>query len=213
MRFIPVVIALVSVSCSQPAAVPAPAPAATPIDPAPVSAPAPVSSDVLAKADALIAEMRRNEAALQKFDRENPLPPPPRLDDLLRPTAAAAASPTSEVPASATQLETPSPAPVASNTRPERDEQWWKTEMHVRELRLQESVAQMNAARASMRTTADLADPKSVILTATAQRGFQEVEAEFQKWSRQVSIDRGEVERFREDARRAGIPPGWLRWP
>lgn len=206
-------VAILAVSgCGQPT--PPPEQAVAPVASAP-EAPA-VQSEAAARAEALIEDMQRKESALAKFERENPAPPPPRLDDILaaqraatQPPAAVAVAPSGPSPDSPA-----APAPTTAAATTARDESWWKNGYHDRELKYQDSLAKANAAGASMRTTTSLYNStENARLAATAQSGFQSAEAEYQKAVRQADIDRAELDRFREDARRANVPPGWLRWP
>jgi hypothetical protein len=185
---------LLIVSCSpSPAAVQAsaPAPATSPVAEQP-AAPTPQVS----RADALIEDLRRREAAQAKLDREAPPPPAPRLEDLVRPAAAAAAAsaPSTTAPASAS---------------PERDEQWWKNEMRTAQARLQNSVARWEASVDEMRTAQHCYSARR----SRCQEKFNRASADANRYKTDSDNDRAAIDRLREDARRASVPASWLRWP
>lgn len=116
---VPTVLAVFAFCCSGPAAIPAVAwPQHRPRRRQRLHQHAPANSDTLAKADALIAGMRRNEVALRQFDRENP-PPASRIDDLIRLAARGAATATSvALQTTAAESTTVAPAAFAASTAP-----------------------------------------------------------------------------------------------
>jgi len=97
-----------------------------------------------------------------------------------------------------------------------RDEQWWKNEMRSAEVRLsdnlrrlQEAHDQLDMARGQMKA----AVKASPMVFAETQNAVYSANARVQSLEAEVRNDRAAVERVREDARRANVPPGWLRWP
>jgi hypothetical protein len=192
---------------------PSPAPPVQTSTPAPVEQAAQPAPSV-SRADAMIEDMRRREAAQAKLDRESPPPPVPRLEDLVRPSAPAAATTAAPTaPPATTGSTAPSPSPSVST---ERDEKWWKNEMRTAQVRLQNSVARWEASVDQMK----MAQRQMEILTkgppvtfAAAQDAFNRATAEANRYKAESENDRAAVDRIREDARRAGVPPGWLRWP
>lgn len=204
----------VAAACAAPTTPPATEPTAPPGVQSP--APDPPKSEAVARADALIAEMRQREAAQQKLDRENPPPAAPRLEDLVRnlppPTPA-----TSTMTAASAPMATASAAPAAASAPPAggKDEAWWKNEMRTAEVqlendirRLQEATDQRDAAQRQM----SAAVKAGAVVFAQAQEAFNRASADVNRLTADVRNDRAAVERVREDARRAGAPPGWLRW-
>lgn len=184
---------ILSIGCSEPAPVttpaPAPAPAAETTEPAP-------KSDAIAKADALIEEMRRNQAAFDKAERETPKPAAPRLEDFVRP-AAPAHVPTPQ-PAQGAYAQQPSAPPAASGDT--RGEQWWKDQARTLQDRLEDETRRMIAARAAFQNST---------LKITAD----EAEREYLALQASVRNAQSALDKFRDDARRAGVPAGWARWP
>lgn len=174
---------------------PAPsAPAAT--TPVPEKAAEPVS-DSVSRADALLAEMRQREAEFAKLERDLPKVPPPPLPDQRvfgQPTASPAA-PSSSAPAATAP--TPANVPgVASG----RDETWWKDQARAIGLRLDE--AERLAAAAAV-----------AVNSATLRITQDEARAQYLTRLAAVNTIKAELTNLQEDARRAGVPPGWLRWP
>lgn len=230
MKLSPCLVALtLSLGCASAPATPAEQPA-TPATPAGEPAPVAVQSEAIARADALLEDMHRKEAALAEFDRANPYTEPdPRLR-LVRLRQSVNAVPSVGAVANATSTTADPAAPsrpavteaaagvrnqYSSNvTASDHDESWWKNEMHAREVRYQESLARTNAARASMLTAKILYDRATTRLErATAQSGYQDAEAAYQLAVRQAANDQSEIDGFRDVARRNAVPPGWLRWP
>lgn len=199
-------------SCSEPPA----QQASTAPEPLPPPAATEPKSEAIARADALLEDFRRRQAAQEKFDRENPPPPAPRLDDVLRSIPAPTVTPATSAQASIPPVAA-STAPVTTGApAPTRDEQWWKNEMRTAEVRLADNSRRLQEARdvqsAALRQM-DAATKAGSIVFAQAQEAYNRARAETQRLEAEVRNDRAAVERVREDARRANVPPGWLRWP
>lgn len=201
---------VILVGCAQP-----PAPVAPPPTPAPIAATPVPQSAAAARADAMIEDLRRRQTAQAKFDRENPAPPSPRIEDLIRPSSSAPIPTTPAVMVAATGQPALPTAPAASSA-PARDEQWWKNEMRSAQVRLENNIERLQAARDQARMALEqmriLAKGGSVAFAA-AQEATYKANAEVNRYEAEIINDRAAVERVREDARRANVPPGWLRWP
>ena len=166
--------------------------------PSPTTAPEPPKSESLARADALVAEMRAHEASQAKYDRENPPPPPPRLEDLIRPTSSAPAPAPNAAPSTAAPSE--SATPSASSADPKATEAWWKDQARTLQVKYDDDFALMNQARNAM-------------LNSTLKVTADEAEREYRARLAAVQNSRAALDRLLDDARRAGVPPGWTRWP
>jgi len=172
---------ILSIRCAAPAVTPTAAPEPEP-EPT-VTAPAPT----VARADALLADMARREAAYKEFERTAPPPPPP-------PTLDAQAT----VPAiPAPVVSTTAPVPVGA-IEPVKDEAWWKDRMRVLKARLDADRFELAAAERSI-------DSASLRLTQ------DQAIAERNRLRAAVAADLSAIESLELEARRAGIPPGWLR--
>ena len=181
-------------------------------EPLPAVAPA-AKSEALARADALAEDLRRRQVAQETADRESPLPPQPNLDTLMRSLTPAPAPPPSPATLSQT-APVPSWPDIPAQTASGKDEAWWKFEMRFAEgrladdlRRLQEANDARNAAQLRMRSVG-LGSPaysiaEELFNRATASVGYYEAD---------VKRSRAAVEQIRADARRAGVPAGWLRW-
>ena len=193
---VPILMMLVTTAaCSEPPAQPQTQtpPAAAP---APVAEPAP-KSEAVARADALLEDLKRREAAQAKFDRENPAPATIPMPASLpaRPTPSAATAAVVSPAASAAPAAQPAPASPAA-AAPERGEAWWKNQMRSRQLALDGALARL--------AEADKENYKYRIQRFAG--GVQERVAA-------VADARLAVERLRDEARRARVPPAWLRLP
>lgn len=210
-RIAPVLVTMFVIGCT-----PEPTPAVPPTAPAPepvASAPAP--SAATSRADALIEDLRRREAAQAKYDRENPPPPAPRLQDLVRPSSAPVSADASVATPSAVAASVPSSQSMAAGAPvgDTRGESWWKNEMRTAEVRLAENLRRLQEANDQMAFARKQMDTKNTAIFTEAQEAFNRASAEAGRLNAEVRNDRAAVERIREDARRANVPPGWLRWP
>jgi hypothetical protein len=75
--------------------------------------------------------------------------------------------------------------------------------------RLQEAMDTQARARDQM----SAAVKAGAVVFAQAQEAYNRATAEVQRLQGEVRNDAAAVDRGREDARRANVPPGWLRWP
>lgn len=178
--------ALIVSSCS-----PSAAPAPPPVDTPPVVEPA-VQSDAVTRADALLAEMKRNEVAFAKMQSEAPKPVAAMPPQMNQPSATGTPNPAQPMPSA------PQPsAPVAVDGK---DETWWKDRARSIGLRLEDAERMVTASAiavdsATLRITQD--EARAALLNRVAA----------------VRTIRAELVSLQEDARRANVPPGWLRWP
>lgn len=193
----PILLALVTVvACSEPPA--QPQTHTTPAAALALVAEPPPKSEAIARADALLEDLRRRQAAQAKFDREKPAPaaiPIPAALPASRPTPSAA---TEAVPSPAA-TETPAAEPVRDNApgaAPARDASWWKEQMRSLQLALDAASARLAEAEKE-----------------NYKYGYEDLQAEYKKRVAAVAEARGAIERLHNDARRAHVPPGWLRWP
>jgi len=171
-------------ACTEP-------PVQPPTQTAPAATPAPVAADALeneavGRADALVEDLKRREAAQAKFDRENPLPaasPVPASLPFSSPTpTAVVASPVAEAPAG--------PAAVA----PSHDEAWWKQQRQSLQQVLDAALAQLAEAEKN-----------------NLKYGYNDAQALYKKQVAAVAAARQAIDQLHDDARRAGVPPSWLR--
>jgi hypothetical protein len=156
----------------------------------------------VARADALLEDMRRREAAYQKAEREAPKGPAP--DEILRQHFAAQqpAAPVAvaiAAPPSVTETASAPSQPASNFSRvPERDETWWKDRMRALQTKLEEDQRLLIAAEAQVAST-------------TLRLTYDQATAERNRLIAAVASDRAAIASLEEEARRAGIPPGWLR--
>jgi hypothetical protein len=192
---------------------PAAEPAARADIAAPVAAPT-EKSEISSRVDAMLADAAKQEAEYKSAEAEiaarERLKPLPVVADEARPTAVAPPAAT-VAPATATSVA----APVATTAVQYggHDEAWWKNEMRTLQVRLQDDVRKFDAALVAWRHAIDQMNSKSVAIATTAQQSANRSEREVQQLKAVLQADRDAIERLREDARRADVPPGWLRWP
>lgn len=168
---------------------PAPAMAAPDVAPAPVAKETP-ASELIGRATALLEDLKRREAAQAKFDRDNPAPaavPIPRSLPASQPTPP---------PSNGSESAAPAPAPPASVAPavPERDEMWWKAQTQRLQATLDAESAKLAAAE-----------------KANWKYGYNDLQAMYKAQVAAVAEARLAIDRLHDEARRAGVPPGWLR--
>ena len=172
---------LTAVACNS--APPAQPPSQPVPAPAPAAEPAP-QSEAIARADALLEDFKRRQEAQDKYDREHPLP-------AAIPLPGSSSAPQST---STTSPVTTPGSPTSATAAPGRDEKWWKDQMQELELKLNEELIRLAAAE-----------------KANLKYGYNDAQAEYKKIVAAVATARSNIEKLKDEARRAGVPPGWLR--
>jgi len=163
--------------------------------PAPVTEQAP-KSEAVARADALLEDLRRRQDAQAKFDRENPAPaaiPIPARLPATRPTPSNATAPVASPAATDAPAAQPAPDGGAA-AAPARDASWWKEQMRTLQLALDQASAKLAEAEKE-----------------NYRYAYEDLQAEYKKRVAAVAGARRAIEQLHDDARRAGVPPGWLR--
>jgi hypothetical protein len=189
----PILLVLVTAAaCSEP-------PAQHPSQTAPAAAPAVAEqapqSAAIARADALLEDLRRREAAQTKIDREKPVPaaiPIPASLPVSSPTSPAA----TVAVASPAAMDAPAAQPAPAAAVPARDEMWWKQQMRSLQQVLDEALAKLSEAEKE-----------------NYKYGYEDLQAEYKERVTAVAAARLAIERLHDDARRARVPPAWLRLP
>ena len=172
-------------------------PGAAPPAPAPAVEPSP-QSDTIKRADALLEDFRRREAAQAKYDRENPppkfIPIPRSLVLASQAESAAAAADTRPSNASAEPVAAPAAPAATAPPTPARDATWWKSQMQSLQAALDAELAKL-----------------AVMDKANLKYGYNDAQAQYKAQAAAVANARQAIDRLRDEARRAGVPPGWLR--
>jgi hypothetical protein len=191
----PILLVLVTAAaCGEP---PAQHPSqTTPSAAAPAPAEQAPESAAIARADALLEDLRRREAAQAKFDREKPAPAAIPITASLpvsrsrSPAATVAVASPAATDAPAAQ---PTPDSTAAAT-PARDGTWWKQQMRSLQQVLDDALAKLAEAEKE-----------------NYKYGYEDLQAEYKKRVAAVANARLAIERLHDDARRARVPPAWLR--
>jgi hypothetical protein len=161
--------------------------------PAPTPAPIAAPTSAQARADALIEDLRQREAAQAKRDRETPPAAPPALPTVLsaaRPTPPEPASPVAAPPTPVA----PTPATANASSSPARDATWWQQQRRSLQQVLDDASAQLAEAE-----------------KLNFKYGYNDAQAEYKKRAAAVAAARQAIDKLHDDARRAGVPPSWLR--
>jgi hypothetical protein len=153
-------------------------------------------SAAIARADALLEDLKRREAAQAKFDREKPAPAAIPITASLPVSSPRSLAATVAV-ASPAATDAPAAQPAADSTAaatPARDATWWKQQMQSRQRVLDEALAELAEAEKE-----------------NYRYGYEDLQAEYKKRVAAVANARLAIERLHDDARRARVPPAWLR--
>jgi hypothetical protein len=167
----------------------------------PTAAPAPAAeqapaTDAIARADALLNDLKQKEAAQAKMDRERPAP---AADPIPTSTPASRPTPPATTVAASSPVATDAPATRAHASNetaatPAHDEAWWKQQRQSLQLTLDAALAQLDEAE-----------------KRNFKYSYNDLQAEYKKRVAAVAEARLAIDRLHDDARRAGVPPGWLR--
>ncbi|MBY0494199.1 MAG: hypothetical protein K2Y23_08275 [Cyanobacteria bacterium] len=126
------------------------------------------------------------------MDRETPPPPAPSVPVLSdpRPTAPPASAPVAAPPpAVAPAAPASSPSPPAA-----QGEAWWKEQRRSLQQVLDAALAQLAEAEKN-----------------NVKYGYNDAQAIYKKQVAAVAAAREAIDKLHDDARRAGVPPSWLR--
>lgn len=109
---------------------------------------------------------------------------------------------------------TPAPAETVAAAAPvEKNEAYWKNRMHDLVLKMNADVRQMEAATENAATAQALIAVSRGYALGVALGEFTAATAESNRWRAVVNSDMAAVRDLEEEARVAGVIPGWLRWP
>jgi hypothetical protein len=134
-------------------------------------------------ADAWLEYFKRREAAQAKYDRENP---PPAAIPMPMPFVPARPAPSVG--------STPAPPPPVVDAALARNETWWRGQRQSLQLALDAALVKLAEAE-----------------KLNFKYGYNDAQAEYKKRADAVANARLAIERLHDEARRAGVPPGWLR--
>lgn len=133
------------------------------------------------------------------------------------PKTAAAPAPAAAPPAAAAKTATAEQKPVAkpepaAKPEDERDEAWWRQRMtQVRdELRRNDMFAEALQTRINVLTN-DFASRDDPYQRARIADDRQKAMAELDRVRSDLELQKKKIGEIEEEARRAGVPPGWLR--
>jgi hypothetical protein len=171
-------------------------PVSTRAAPDPVSAPVAKetpTSESIGRADALLEDFKRREAAQAKFDKENP--PSVVIPLPVAPIPSRPASPATSSQLPSTDAPPAAPGVVPGDVAPPgRDQAWWKQQMQRLQASLDAELAKLAAAE-----------------KANWKYGYNDLQAMYRAQVAAVADARLAIDRLHDEARRAGVPPGWLR--
>ena len=114
----------------------------------------------------------------------------------------------------------PAPAVEAPRVIPvdaPKDEQWWKSQMRALETQYDHDLAALSVAKKHVEDLRARLTPSENGLRGIGEAlrptQIEVARSEVARLEVVASNSKAAVERLREDARRASVPPGWLRWP
>jgi hypothetical protein len=150
------------------------------------------ASEAISSADALLDDLKRREAAQAKFDKENP--PPAVVPLPVSPISSGPAPPVASSPPPSTDAPTAALGALPDPAPPGRDQAWWKQQMQSLQASLDGELAKLAAAE-----------------KANWKYGYNDLQAMYKAQVAAVADARLAIDRLHDEARRAGVPPGWLR--
>lgn len=100
---------------------------------------------------------------------------------------------------------TPSTDDKTMSTSAVKDETYWKERMRALVAQRDNDITQGNAA---YRLVGSLMGVRTPFLLSEQARAI----ADLGRWTAQIQNDKRAISDLEEEARRAGVPPGWLRW-
>lgn len=157
-----------------------------------------------------LAEVARKEAERRKVTKAAPKvltnkdlpksatqPPPP----------PAAATPPSAEAAAQTPEQEPAPPP-----KDEKDEAWWRARITQarEEVRRNEMFLEALQSRVNALST-DFVNRDDPFQRAKIGEDRQKALAEMERVKAEIQLGKKQIEDIEEEARKAGVPPGWLR--
>lgn len=131
-----------------------------------------------------------------------------------QPAPASGASTPSATPASAggTQTAAPAAAEKKSGSSEQRDEAWWRKRItEAREtLRRNEAFLEALQSRVNALST-DFVNRDDPYQRAKVGDDRQKALAEMERLKAEIELGKKQIDEIEEEARKAGVPPGWLR--
>ena len=162
------------------------------------------------------------DLAKKEQDRRKKVPPPQKVytnKDLPAPATPPAASPT-PTPDAAPSFATPDlkpPAEAKEQTESRtpgdtRDEAWWRTRMTAAREELRRNEVFLDALQSRVNSlSADFVNRDDPFQRAKIGEDRQKALAEMDRVKRDIEQGKKMIEEIEEEARKAGVPPGWLR--
>jgi len=148
-------------------------------------------SESITRADALLEDFKNREAAQAKFDRDNPARAAvPSLPS--SPASRPAPSPVSVASPAATNA--PASAANTAGPDPGHDEKWWKDQLRPLQQALDDALKGLAEAEKN-----------------NLKYGYNDAQAIYKKQVAAVAAARQAIDQLHDEARRAGVPPAWLR--
>jgi hypothetical protein len=189
--------------------------AATPREPPPTAANQSAASPdpLMERLDALVAETTRREAALKQADLAAAQNRAAAAKEIPVVIEVASRAPSELTPAASAAAPGASVSSVENQSSDVKGEMWWKEQMRGLQVKLGDDLQRFDGAMAQAKMALDSMSTKSMPIFVTAKASFDRATAEANRWKAEANNDRAAIERLREDARRADVPPGWLRWP
>jgi hypothetical protein len=157
----------------------------------------------------------KSTASLTNLDLPDE-PPPAAVTRPEPPAAAGAAAGGDEPPAgvekAAPPASTATQEPPAAAPAPDRDEKWWRTRMSEAQATLERD----RLLAESVQSRINALQTEVVNVDDPAQQALKRLQLgktlnELERLRAQITADEKAIDAIRTDARRSGVPPGWIR--
>ena len=153
------------------------------------------------------------EIARKEQERRKAVPTPQKVytNKDLPPSAVVPAAPDTPAPTSVTDAP-PGGQDEQAPAREEKDESWWRNRITSAREELRRNEAFVEALQSRINSlSADFVNRDDPYQRAKIGEDRQKALAEMERVKREIDQGKKLIEDIEEEARKAGVPPGWLR--
>jgi hypothetical protein len=166
-----------------------------------------------------LARKTEEERAKAKTQTKTQTEPPPKSytnEDLQRaqvsPASAAAAPAAGTKPAASTEAEGAKPDPKDASQEPPKDEKYWKDRIAAARAQLARTKLLVDVMQSRVNAlSADAVNRDDPGQQTVVLNDLQTAMSELERLKTEIQSHTKVVADIQEEARRAGVPPGWLR--
>ncbi len=162
-----------------------------------------------------LADVARQEEARRKAAQDSAKEPPKVYTNKDLPGGAPAPPPVADAvkPAEPDKAKTDDKdKDKAKDAEPPKDEKYWSTRIGALRMQLDRDQTFADALQSRINAlSADFVNRDDPAQRAVIERDRQKAVSELDRLKKQIDTDKKAIGDLEEEARRAGVPPGWLR--